>query len=118
MLDLKEGYDADIDYTFGNSVELKPLRSQPESSYAGLVLPAQGSCFELGLRHSLSVNTHPGATDSVWHAWDFNQYLVSPIAVSRVQVARPQELCLFQLTDQAEALITKQLPVLHALHAP
>ena len=118
MSDWTNGYVTDIDYTYGYYAERNPLRSQLAFIYAGLVPPTQGSHCELGFGQGLRVNTHPDANDSVWHAWDVNQYLVSPIAVSRVQVARPQELCLFQLTDQAEAFITKQLPVLHALHAP
>ncbi len=98
MTDWTDGYVADIDYTYGYYAELSPLRSQLAFIYAGLVPPTQGSHCELGFGQGLSVNIHASATDSVWHACDFN-----PAQAGFAQSMARSSAARAHLTDEAFA---------------
>lgn len=72
MTDWTSGYVADIGYTFGYYQELNPLRARLAFLNAGLVPPEQGVHCELGYGQGMSANIHAAASDSTWHATDFN----------------------------------------------
>lgn len=72
MSDWTAGYIADIGYTYGYYNELNPLRARLAFLNAGLEPPKVGVHCELGFGQGVSVNIHAAATDSEWHATDFN----------------------------------------------
>jgi len=72
MTDWTSGYIADIGYTFGYYTELNPLRARLAFLNAGLAPPATGTHCELGFGQGMSVNIHAAASDTEWHATDFN----------------------------------------------
>ncbi len=72
MSDWTSGYVADIGYTFGYYQELNPLRARLAFLNAGLVPPENGVHCELGYGQGISANIHAAASDSTWHANDFN----------------------------------------------
>lgn len=98
MSDWTAGYVADIGYTYGYYTELNPLRARLAFLHAGLVPPSLGTHCELGFGQGVSVNIHAAASNSQWHATDFNPS----------QAGFAQELALFsgaqaQLHDEAFA---------------
>ena len=72
MSDWTAGYVADIGYTYGYYTELNPLRARLAFLHAGLVPPSLGIHCELGFGQGVSVNIHAAASNSEWHATDFN----------------------------------------------
>ncbi len=72
MNDWTAGYVADIGYTFGYYLELKPQRVKLAFLNAGLVAPEFGNACELGFGQGLSANIHAAASVCSWHGTDFN----------------------------------------------
>jgi hypothetical protein len=70
--DWKEGYVADIGYTFGYYSELNPLRARIALLNAGLALPKNGVACELGFGQGLSANIHAAASATNWFGTDFD----------------------------------------------
>ena len=72
MRDWTDGYIADIDYTYGYSVELNPLRTALPFLNAGLAPPKIETACELGFGQGVSVNFHAATSDIQWFGTDFN----------------------------------------------
>ena len=98
MYDWTSGYVADIGYTFGYYNELNPNRATLAFLNAGFMPPSFGVHCELGYGQGLSVNIHAAASDTTWHATDFN-----PAQAAFAQSLASDSGAEAQLTDQAFA---------------
>ena len=98
MSDWTSGYVADIGYTYGYYNELNPNRATLAFLNAGYMPPSFGVHCELGYGQGLSVNIHAAASDTTWHATDFN-----PSQAAFAQSLAYESCADARLTDEAFA---------------
>lgn len=98
-----EGYVTDTDYTYGYYADLNPHHATIPLLMAGVALPEFKNACELGFGQGVSVNIHAAASETDWHANDFN-----PNQVSFAQNLAEESGAQLNLTDDAFATFCKR----------
>lgn len=67
-----DGYNIDVDYSYGYYRELSPLKFRFNCLIRGIKPPTISTACELGYGNGISLNIHSAASNIQWYGTDFN----------------------------------------------
>jgi SAM-dependent methyltransferase len=100
-----EGYQSEVEYTYGYFSELNPAKTELCCLLAGITPPKVETACELGYGQGVTLNIHAAASGAKWWGTDFNAAhaaFAKELAESACLPSLPSELSFQEFSEQCE----------------
>jgi len=100
-----EGYQSEVEYTYGYFSELNPAKTELCCLLAGITPPKIATACELGYGQGVTLNIHAAASGAKWWGTDFNAAhaaFAKDLAESACLPSLPSELSFQEFSEQCD----------------